>query len=148
VQLRMARSTGSGLRVNESRKFFEALLLCTSFAFLSLTACHRPQGQASSISVREEIEPQPPVVGPATVTVSLADAEGRPLTQARLTVEGDMSHPGMSPLFSESKEVMDGRYLANIDFAMAGDWVLLLHIKLPEGETVERQIDVKGVRAK
>jgi hypothetical protein len=98
--------------------------------------------------VREEIEPQPPVVGPATVTVSLADAEGHPLTNARLTVEGDMSHPGMSPVFAESKEAAGGRYQASVNFAMAGDWVLLLHIKLPGGQTLERQIDVKGVRAK
>ena len=59
-----------------------------------------------------------------------------------------MSHPGMSPVFAESSEVASGRYQAHIDFSMAGDWVLLLHIKLPDGETVERQIDVKGVRTK
>ncbi len=98
--------------------------------------------------MREEIEPEPPVVGPATVTVSLADAEGHPITRAKLTVEGDMSHAGMSPVFVESQEVTGGRYQAHIDFAMAGDWVLLLHIQLADGEAVERQIDVKGVRAK
>ncbi len=59
-----------------------------------------------------------------------------------------MSHPGMSPVFAESKEVASGRYRADVDFAMPGDWVVLLHIKLPGGETVERQIDVKDVRAK
>ncbi len=59
-----------------------------------------------------------------------------------------MSHPGMSPVFAESKEVTGGQYQANINFAMAGDWVLVLHIKLPDGQTLERQIDVKGVRAK
>ncbi len=80
--------------------------------------------------------------------VSLADAEGHPLTHAKLTVEGDMSHPGMSPVFAESKEVTGGRYQSQIDFAMAGDWALVLHIQLPDGETVEREIDVKGVRAK
>jgi len=97
--------------------------------------------------VREEIDPQPPVAGPATITVSLADAEGHPLTHAKVTVEGDMSHPGMSPVFAESREVAGGRYQAHIDFAMAGDWVLLLHIKLASGESLEREFDVKGVRA-
>jgi hypothetical protein len=29
---------------------------------------------------------------------------------------------------------------------MAGDWVVLLHIALPGGKKLERQIDVKGVR--
>ena len=88
------------------------------------------------------------MVGPATVTIGLADADGHPLAHAGVTIEGDMSHPGMSPVFAESKEVRDGRYEAHIDFAMAGDWVLLLHIRLPGGESVERQIDVKGVWAK
>ncbi len=59
-----------------------------------------------------------------------------------------MLHPGMTPAFAESREVVSGRYQAQIDFSMAGDWVLLLHIKLPGGQMVERQIDVKGVRAK
>jgi hypothetical protein len=144
----MAWGSRSGSWLRGIREFFEVSLCCSSFALLSLTACHRPQSPVSSISVREEIEPQPPVVGTATVTVSLADAEGHPITHANLTVEGDMSHPGMSPVFAESREVAGGRYQAHIDFAMAGDWVLLLHIQLTGGEAVERQIDVKGVRAK
>jgi YtkA-like len=98
--------------------------------------------------VEEEITPQPVVVGPAEVTVRLADAQGNPLTNARLTVEGNMSHPGMSPVFADAKETSNGRYQANMDIAMAGDWVLLLHIKLPGGKLVERQVDVKSVRVK
>ena len=136
------------MRLTGIHEFFGVLLYCSSFAVLSLTACRPRQGSAPVVSVRGEIEPQPPVVGPATVTVHLADAEGHPLRQARLTVEGDMSHPGMSPVFAESKEVTGGQYQANINFAMAGDWVLVLHIKLPDAQTLERQIDVKGVRAK
>jgi hypothetical protein len=30
---------------------------------------------------------------------------------------------------------------------MAGDWVMLVHVTLRGGQTVERQLDVKGVRA-
>jgi len=29
---------------------------------------------------------------------------------------------------------------------MAGDWVVLLHITLPDGRQLERRFDVKGVR--
>jgi hypothetical protein len=119
----MAWGGGFGWGLRGIRKFFSVLPYCSSFALLSLTACHRSQGAVSSVSVREEIEPQPPVIGPATVTVSLADGEGHSLSHAGVRVEGDM-------------------------FAMAGDWVLLLHVKLAGGETVEREIDVKGVRAK
>jgi hypothetical protein len=29
---------------------------------------------------------------------------------------------------------------------MAGDWVILLHVTLPDGKKLERQFDVRGVR--
>ena len=97
--------------------------------------------------MQEEILPQPVTVGPATVTVTLSDAQGNPLPGAGVTVEGDMSHPGMSPVFAASNELPGGRYQARLDFGMAGDWVVLLHIKLPNGQTLERQMAVNGVRS-
>ncbi len=57
-----------------------------------------------------------------------------------------MSHPGMSPLFAEAKETQPGRYESRLEFPMAGDWVILLHITLPGGKKLERQFDVRGVR--
>jgi hypothetical protein len=86
-------------------------------------------------------------VGPAEIIVKLADADGKPLTRATVNVEGDMSHAGMSPVFADATALPGGVYRAHLAFAMAGDWVVLLHIKLPGGETLERQVDVRGVRA-
>jgi hypothetical protein len=123
-------------------------LLCTIVAILSMAACRRQTAPAPTVLVEERIDPQPPVVGPATVTIGLTDGSGRPSKNARVTVESDMSHAGMGPVFAECKEVENGRCLARIDFTMAGDWVLLLHIRLPDGQTVERRMDVKGVREK
>lgn len=57
-----------------------------------------------------------------------------------------MSHPGMSPVFSEATETAPGRYQAPINFTMGGDWVVLLHIRLPDGIKVERQINVPNVQ--
>ena len=45
-----------------------------------------------------------------------------------------MSHAGMSPLFAEAKETEPGRYEAHLEFQMAGDWVILLHVTLPDGK--------------
>jgi len=58
-----------------------------------------------------------------------------------------MSHAGMSPVFAEAKEAGPGRYQAHLEFQMAGDWVILLHVTLPGGKKLERQIDVRDVRA-
>jgi hypothetical protein len=58
-----------------------------------------------------------------------------------------MSHPGMSPVFATAAETAPGTYTAQIDFNMAGDWVVLSHILLPDGRKIERQIDVNGVES-
>lgn len=57
-----------------------------------------------------------------------------------------MSHPGMSPVFADAKETEPGKYQAQINFTMGGDWVVLLHIQLPDGGRVERQINVPNVQ--
>jgi YtkA-like len=75
----------------------------------------------------------------------LSDATGKPITGARIAIEADMSHAGMSPFFADAKETERGRYQAQVEFQMAGDWVILLHVTLPGGNKVERQIDVRGV---
>ncbi len=121
---------------------------CLLLASLGLpTGCHRGILSVPKVSVETEISPQPVTVGPAEIIVKLADADGKPLTRATVNVEGDMSHAGMSPVFADATALPDGVYRAHLAFAMAGDWVVLLHIKLPGGETLERQVDVRGVRA-
>jgi len=57
-----------------------------------------------------------------------------------------MSHAGMAPVFEEASETGPGEYRARLKFAMVGDWVILLHIRLPGGQTLERQFNVDSVR--
>ncbi len=90
--------------------------------------------------------PQPPRVGPMTVTFAIASANGKLAVGAHVTAEADMSHPGMSPVFADAKEVEPGRYQSTLELGMAGDWVILLHCSLADGENLERQFDLKGVR--
>jgi len=85
-------------------------------------------------------------MGPATIILKLTDASGKPVTGALIAMEADMSHAGMSPVFSEANESEPGRYQARLEFQMAGDWVILLHVMLPGGKKLDRQIEVPGVR--
>ena len=101
----------------------------------------------SLVSINYEVAPQPAQVGSAKITVVLADGTMNPVTGARITLEGAMSHAGMAPIFSTAKEVAPGRYQANLDLAMAGDWVILSHITLADGRKIEDQMDLKGVRS-
>jgi hypothetical protein len=90
--------------------------------------------------------PQPARVGPVTITFSLKGTEAKPMTGARITLEGDMSHPGMSPVFDNAVEIAPGRYQSHLVLGMAGDWVILLHGTLADGERVEQQFEVMGVQ--
>ncbi len=118
-------------------------------AFVALfffAACHRKEASSQVVSIAYTIAPQPPRIGEMSATFSIADSEGKPIVGAHLTVEADMSHAGMSPVFADAKEVEPGRYQSRLSLGMAGDWVILLHGSLPGGEKLERQFDVKGVR--
>ena len=123
-----------------------------AFALLALCAnvlhsgCSKTSETPSDIVFEGRIAPDPPTKGPATVNLKLADSAGKPIVGARISLEGNMSHPGMRPVFSEASEVGPGRYEAALEFTMGGDWVILFQINLPDGRNLQRQIDVKGVR--
>jgi YtkA-like len=107
--------------------------------------CHGPPNASSSVMVEFQIEPEPVRVGSVVISITLTDA-GNPVTGAQIAVEADMSHAGMSPVLAQAKEAQPARYESHLSLGMAGDWVILLHGTLPNGEKLERQFDVRGVR--
>jgi hypothetical protein len=124
------------------RKF---LLLAFAVAWV-LTGCSRPPNSTSAVTMVHEISPQPARIGPIVLTFRLADSAAKAVTGAHIALEAEMSHAGMSPVFGEAKEIEPGQYQAHLTFGMAGDWIVLLHVILPGGQTLERQIEVRGVR--
>lgn len=111
-----------------------------------VTACDKPAKSSPIVTIEHQITPEPVRVGLATLTLKLADAGRQPITGANITVEGNMSHAGMAPVFAQAKETEQGRYRATLDLTMAGDWTILIHATLAGGQKLERQLDVKGVR--
>lgn len=92
-----------------------------------------------------EISPQPPRVGPVTLTLRLTNFSGAGVSGAHLTVEGNMSHAGMAPVFSEAKEIEPGRYQSVIELSMAGDWYVTVHATLPDKPKVDFKFEINGV---
>ena len=93
-----------------------------------------------------EVSPQPPLVGPLTITLKVADASGKPATGVRIQLEANMSHAGMTPVLAFARETDPGRYSSTIELSMAGDWFVLVYITLPDGGKVKREFEIKGVR--
>jgi hypothetical protein len=77
----------------------------------------------------------------------MSDAGGHAISGAGIALEADMSHAGMRPEFGEAREIAAGCYQGRLAFTMAGDWVVIMHITLPGGRKLERQMEVRGVRA-
>ena len=127
-------------------KEWRSLLLLAFTATWVLTGCSRPPDLTSAVTIEHEISPEPARMGPVVVTFQLADPAAKAVTGAHIALEAEMSHAGMAPVFGEAREIEPGRYQAHLTFAMAGDWVILLHVTLPGGQKSERQIDVRGVR--
>lgn len=114
---------------------------------LLLAGCGRGSKDLPDVNVTLEIEPSPPQLGLASITVALHDASGLPISGAQVELEGNMNHAGMVPVFAEASEVAPGRYRAGMEFTMGGDWFILVRADLPDGRSMERKVDVPGVDA-
>lgn len=124
-------------------KTFGLLWLC---AGLFLAGCRRTE-TFDGVTIEHEVTPRPPRVGPARIVLRVADEAGRPLSGARVRLEGNMAHAGMRPVFAEARESEPGRYQSELEFTMGGDWVVIVRLTLPDGREIERQFDVKGVQS-
>lgn len=132
------------IRRFQKDRWLMCLALCAG-AFLF--GCRKTVEPPPGLVMRHDVAPQPPRVGRATITLSLSDAAGKPISGARVNLEGNMSHPGMVPVFGVAREIEAGRYQASIEFTMGGDWIVLVKADLPDGQKLEREFEVKGVHA-
>lgn len=127
------------------RGAFRWLVVCSLFVGLLVSGCRGEEDATTPIELTIE-EQTPHQVGPATILFSLTDTlTGQPVTNAEVQVESNMTHPGMAPSQAEAVEVAPGDYEAPLDFTMPGDWYLLFDIRLPDGQTLTRQVNVAGV---
>ena len=101
---------------------------------------------AEDVGMELEITPFPPAVGPAVIEVRLTDADGEPIDNAELEIEGNMSHAGMEPVIVDATGGQDGRYTTDgFEFTMGGDWIITVSGTLPDGREIERTFDFTGV---
>lgn len=123
-------------------------IICFLILCLAITGCQPSGDTHSDIKLNWDIEPNPPSVGLATINITLRDSTEQVLTGADVQLEGNMSHPGMKPVFASAEEVEPGQYSAPFEFTMGGDWFILITTTLEDGKVVEKQIEIPGVRSK
>ena len=126
--------------------------LRTRFFVLAVTTvlagCGPAESETANVKVDLAFNPSSPQAGDVDVSLQLAEPGGAPLAGAEVRLEGNMNHAGMKPSFADLEEVEPGRYAGTLDFTMGGDWFVLVTAKMPDGNRMERKIDVPGVKAR
>lgn len=139
--------------MNTTRKLLsENLLLMVFLTFpvalsLLISGCQSSDVNHSDVELEWEISPKPPAVGLATINFTLRDSTGLLINGAEVELEGNMSHPGMQPIFATAEEIEPGRYVADVNLTMGGDWYFLIESILPDDRVIKRQININGVRS-
>jgi hypothetical protein len=126
-----------------------ALVVGLAAIIATLAGCRDtavPRTTPPPVDLTWTLRPQPPVVGPATLAVSLA-AGGTPIDDATVQIVGLMTHPGMAPLPVTTMPRGGGLYDGVFSFTMPGDWALVVTVQLADGRRLEKRVDVPGVRA-
>jgi copper(I)-binding protein len=82
------------------------------------------------------------------LTVILRDAAGAPITDATVTLEGNMNHAGMVPLLTDGVQdatdgAADGRYQMPLAFSMLGDWIMTVQVTRADGSVVSEDLAVQ-----
>ena len=117
------------------------------FVFLFGAGCQPAADESSTIAMDWSVTPRPPTAGPVLLALQLTDrGSGQPLPGATVGITGDMTHPGMKPVFATAREVAPGRYEAAVELTMAGDWVFSIDARLRDGRGFERQFELRGVQ--
>jgi hypothetical protein len=70
------------------------------------------------------------------VRLELVNADGTPVSGARLQCDAQMSHPGMAPIAGAVVERGQGVYETRLRLTMPGDWVLVASGELADGRRV------------
>jgi hypothetical protein len=86
------------------------------------------------------------------LTVDVTDAAGEPVTDAAVSLEGNMNHAGMVPVLTEAvldeaDGATDGRYQVPFSFTMMGDWIVTVKVERSDGTTATQNIDVTANEA-
>lgn len=118
------------------------LYLALLLALLLVTACGGRQNQLTNeTGVVVTLQPAATAVGQTSLTITLADADGQPITDADVQVRGDMSHAGMTPVLRTGLPAEPGVYTVPFEWTMAGDWIVTVDFTLADGRSGTETFD-------
>ena len=109
------------------------------------SGCGRESRNASSSNTQISMTaiPFPAAVGQSRLVIQITDLAGRPISDAALSVKGDMTHAGMVPVLAEVQGGdAEGYYNVPFEWTMAGDWVVTVEAVLNNGTRAKKRFDI------
>lgn len=120
-----------------------ALALMVAFVAGCRQSAATATDEAPDVQMTLAAVPEQHVVGSSQLALTLLDAAGRPIDGATdVRLRGDMSHAGMEPVLATASAAGDGRYVADFEWTMAGDWFVTVEATLPDGRVKSARFDL------
>jgi hypothetical protein len=117
-------------------------VFCAVVMLVVLAGC-RQSPTTNTPDLQLELDTSSPFkIGQSDLIVTLKDAQGNPIDNAKIEVQGDMTHAGMKPSLGSVDKGTQGQYKIPFDWSMGGDWVLTIKATLPDGRTASKRIEV------
>ena len=116
---------------------------------VTVVACQRESpDQSSNPSLQITLLAAPDGMQSDYQIVQVVDQAGQPVTDATVSLEGNMNHGGMVPMVGdavtdEADGTADGHYHPPIALNMLGDWIMTVSVKTKDGATVTQDIPVQ-----
>lgn len=109
---------------------------------IALTACNgRNSQQTDTADIRIIAAVASTQVGQTELIITVTDNAGNPINDASVSVKGDMSHAGMTPVLAEVSSGSDGVYTMPFEWTMGGDWIVTVEVVLADGRTASQQFN-------
>ena len=81
-------------------------------------------------------------MGESRLVIQILDLAGQPLSDASLSIKGDMTHAGMVPVLAEAQGGdADGYYNVPFEWTMAGDWIVTVEAVLSDGTRAKQRFE-------
>lgn len=126
------------------------LIFVTAGMLFFLKDYYRQKNSALSSSLSLKWSMAPGQIKDLSVPVlfkfHLTDSQQNKISDARINVVANMSHPGMVPVEGIVQNLGHGDYKTRVVLTMPGDWILFLTITLKNGTVEKKEVLFKTVQ--
>jgi len=104
-----------------------ALLLIAGTAFAAGLEVNQKKGD---LTIHVQMDKNPPVTGMNNMDVTIMDAGGKNVTDAKVRVNYSMpAMPGMAPMnYNTTAKLAGAKYSAKLNISMAGPWNIAVRV--------------------